>query len=434
MAVGLVLGDTEAARGWGVTNVEHPLAVDERTLFQIGSVTKTMTTTLLLQLVEEGRVELGAAVQRSLPDFALADAGAAARVTVEHLLTHRGGWFGDHLLVHARAVDGHDLAAGVAALGSAPQLFEPGTVTSYNNAAFTVAGRLIEVLTGEPFAARLRRRALEPLGMSMTWSRADEAITHRVAAPHAPGSTGTAVLRNRGWQPGWELSPWDLPVGGVLSCAQDLARWARAWLDGSPVLGRAMADAALTERVPFGCFADGVGLGWLRRGAGDVDLWGHGGETVGYHTRLVLVPPRRFGLVVLANATSGELANRDVVRAALAACLGIDDAPAPVVGPRDADLDAYVGRYALPFNGREVALDRERPGHLRITPTAYADDGAAWYPPPGPPATAGFQGPDRLVVVSPADQAGERMEFGRDADGRVAWLRLGGRAGPRLPG
>ncbi len=434
MAAGLVVGDRAATRGWGVTNVEHPLAVDGRTLFQIGSVTKTMTTALLLQLVEEGRLGLAAPVQRLLPSFALADPGAAGRVTVEHLLTHRGGWFGDHLLVHARAVAGHDLAAGVAALASAPQLFEPGTVTSYNNAAFTVAGRLVEVLGGEPFPARLRRCLLEPLGMSMTWSRADEAISHRVAAPHAPGRTGHHVLRNRGWQPGWELAAWDVPVGGVLSGAEDLVRWARAWLEGSAVLDRASMAGALTERAPFGTFADGVGLGWLRRRVGEVDLWGHGGETVGYHTQLVLVPAQRFGLVVLANATSGAVANREVVQAALAHCLGLDDAPAPVVGPGDVDLAEYAGTYALPFNGREVAVDPDRAGHLRITSTAYPDDGTSWYPPPGPPATAGFRGPDQLVVVSPADQAGDRMEFGRDAEGRVAWLRVGGRAGPRMAG
>jgi hypothetical protein len=267
--------------------------------------------------------------------------------------------------------------------------------------------------------------------MTTTFIGADEAITHRVASPHAPGRNGPRVLRNRGWQPGWELSAWDVPAGGVLSCARDLSTWARAWLDGGPFLGAELVAEALRERVPFGGFADGVGLGWLRRRVGDVDLWGHRGETIGYETELVMAPGKRFAFVGLTNGTSGAHANRAAARAALEACLGLDDAPPAVVGPGDVDLADFVGAFLLPFDRREVAIAPDRPGHLRLTGHAYANDGACWYPPPGPSLLAGFRGPDRLVVVEPPAHAGEQLEFGRGGDGRVAWLRANGRAGPR---
>ena len=85
-AVSLIDGDESLAAGFGITNVEHPLPVDDRTLFQIGSVSKTLTATLVLQLVEESLVDLDAPVRTYLPDLTLTDPSVAASVTVRHLL------------------------------------------------------------------------------------------------------------------------------------------------------------------------------------------------------------------------------------------------------------------------------------------------------------------------------------------------------------
>src|SRR5687767_1537444 len=96
VSVGILHDGDEVSAGFGVTNIEHPQQVDEGTLFQIGSTTKTFTATVMMRLVEEGKVDLDKPVVTYLPKFRLADEDAARRATVQHLLTHTGGWLGDY--------------------------------------------------------------------------------------------------------------------------------------------------------------------------------------------------------------------------------------------------------------------------------------------------------------------------------------------------
>ncbi len=95
VAVGVVRGDEEWYRGFGVTNADAPSPVDEATLFQIGSNTKTYVATAIMREVEAGRIDLDAPLREYLPTFELAEEGVATRVTVRHLLTRTGGWDGD---------------------------------------------------------------------------------------------------------------------------------------------------------------------------------------------------------------------------------------------------------------------------------------------------------------------------------------------------
>jgi CubicO group peptidase (beta-lactamase class C family) len=95
IAVGIWNDGEEELGGWGVTNVDHPLDVNGDTLFQIASITKTITATVIMRLVEEGKLDLDAPVRRYIPSFKLKDESAAAGATVKHLVTHTGGWLGD---------------------------------------------------------------------------------------------------------------------------------------------------------------------------------------------------------------------------------------------------------------------------------------------------------------------------------------------------
>jgi CubicO group peptidase (beta-lactamase class C family) len=140
-------------RGFGVTNVGHPVPVDADTLFRIGSTTKTFTATAMMRLVEQGRVDLRAPVRTYLLDFALSDAAVANSVTVRQLMNHSAGWLGDDYGDFGRGDDA--LARYVAAMKQLPQLPPLGQVFAYNNAAFVVAGRVIESLTGKPYETAL---------------------------------------------------------------------------------------------------------------------------------------------------------------------------------------------------------------------------------------------------------------------------------------
>ena len=119
VAIGVIAGDQEHAMGFGVTNVDHPLPVDTDTLFQIGSTTKTFTGTALMRLVEQGRLDLEAPVQSSLPTSASPTARFRQHVRLRHLVTHTAGWYDNF---PQETGDGDDaLARAVAGMAELPQ-------------------------------------------------------------------------------------------------------------------------------------------------------------------------------------------------------------------------------------------------------------------------------------------------------------------------
>jgi CubicO group peptidase (beta-lactamase class C family) len=435
VAVGCLLDGEEAVACDGVTSAEHPLPVDATTLFQVASLTKPFTATALVRVAAEGRIELEAPVRRYLPGFRLPRPEWTDRVRVEDLLTHRIGWQGDRFFVRAPRV--RTLAGLVDELAENEQLAEPGAVWSYDNAAFSVAGRLLEVACDEPYPAALRRLVLEPLGLSHTFLRADEVVTHRVASPHVVGAHGPRVLRGAGWQPGWELEPFDAPAGGLVSCARDLLTWARFQLgDGrAPDGARLLPEPALRRMQaalhPAGCNDEAVGLAWLVRDLGGERFFGHTGQTVGYLSEILLRRERGFALVVALNALSDAGLRRELRRRVLADVFGlrVEDPPPAAEAPRD--LSEYLGTWRGPFELQTLRAGAA-PGELLLEPRAHPARPGTWTPPAPPPSRWSFYAPDRLVAREPEALRGARAEFVRDAAGRVAWFRCGGRIGPRV--
>src|SRR5215510_1431676 len=167
VAVGIVDGDAEHIAGFGVTSVDHPLPVDGDTLFQIGSTTKTVTGTVAMRLVEQGRLDLDAPIRTYLPELRLADEAAAAGVTLRHLFSHTAGWVGDYFDDLGNGDDA--LAKIVERMVELPQITPLGMIWSYNNAGFYLAGRVIEVVTGRTYEAAVQDLVLDPLGMNMSF-------------------------------------------------------------------------------------------------------------------------------------------------------------------------------------------------------------------------------------------------------------------------
>jgi CubicO group peptidase (beta-lactamase class C family) len=160
----------------GVTSIENPLPIDVHTLFQAGSIGKTYTATALLRLAETGRVELDAPVRRYVPALHLADATAAAQVTLLQLLNHTAGWEGDFFVDTGEGEDA--LARYVSRLDEVAQLTPPGSAFSYNNAAFCLAGRVIENVTGDSYERAIRKLLLLAL---MTNASPGGLVLNRIA-------------------------------------------------------------------------------------------------------------------------------------------------------------------------------------------------------------------------------------------------------------
>src|SRR4051795_3071782 len=176
----------------GVLSTATKVEATPDSVFQIGSITKVWTTTLVMQLVDDGLLDLDAPIRDYLPEFRLADDAAAAAITTRQLLSHSGGFEGDVFTDTGRGEDA--IEKYIEAIADLPQLFTPGELFSYNNAAFSVLGRLVEVLRGKTWEAALVEHIAAPLGLTHVAPSAYEAILFRAGGGHmGPGEDGVAT-------------------------------------------------------------------------------------------------------------------------------------------------------------------------------------------------------------------------------------------------
>ncbi|MGI8657847.1 MAG: serine hydrolase domain-containing protein [Candidatus Limnocylindria bacterium] len=434
VAVGILHGEDEVFAYHGVTSVEHPLPVDGSTLFQFGSTGKTYTSTAILRLVEDGRVDLDAPVRTYVHELRLAEEQVAATVTVLQLLNHTAGWDGDDF---TDTGDGDDAVARyVEHMAELRQITPPGSVVSYNNAALSLAGRVIEKVTGQTYEHAITDLLLDPIGLHDTLFFPNEIMTRRFVVGHRQEADGTLrVLRP------WAMARAGNPMGGLSATAPDQVRWARFHLDrGCTIDGTQLLRPDLVARMqeptaesPGSDLGDAVGISWLLSEISGTRIVAHGGSTNGQYAGFTMVPSHGFAVVSLTNAEpNGPLFNRRIREWALEAFLGLV-ATAPEPEPRSTEsLAAYVGRYETVSSLIDVNVDGD---HLcmEVVPTAefvaQLGEDADHTEPPVPLRM--LPDSDRYVVTDgPHD--GERGYFARDSESRaVIGIHVHGRYAPR---
>lgn len=338
-------------------------------LFQIGSITKVWTATLVMQLVDDGLIELDAPVQKYLPDFALADQTAASTLTVRQLLSHTAGFEGD---VFTDTGMGDDCVEKyVASLATDAQLFPPGELFSYNNAGFCVLGRLVEVLREKPFDECLRERLFAPLGLEHAATDAYQAILHRVAVGHIRPEPDAPPVP----APVWALVRSNAPAGAMLCMSpRDLLAFARMQLDGGtapdgtvvlqPDSVAAMRQSQVT--VPdLGMMGDEWGLGWELFRTSSGLMIGHDGGTIGQSAFLRILPERNVAVALLTNGGDTLALYRTVFEHVLRELAGVElkPSPEPPDHPERIDASRYVGTYSCDIIDMIVRQD---------------DDGRVW--------------------------------------------------------
>ena len=414
-AIGLVHDGEQHTAGIGVTSVENPLEVTPETLFQIGSITKTVTGTVAMILVERGELDIDAPVRRYLPKLALADDDVAARVTMRHLLTHTAGWVGDYFADHGAGDDALERMLGD--LPRLPQLTPLGEVWSYNNAGFYIAGRVLEVVGGAPYELLVQRLLFEPLGLEHSLFFTEDVMTRRFAAGHHRSDDGPPTVARP-----WAIGRAHHAAGGISSTVVDLLRYARFHLsDGEGILTRASLDEMQRPHIAAAPIFGSVGLTWGIDDVTGVRLVHHGGGTNGQVAHLSFAPDSQTVLAVLTNAQRGG----EVVQAAL-------DRVVDALGGRKPERISvilepaeYLGTYRSPLLDAELATTD---GGLQLTITSrggFPTEDSPPMPSP-PPVTVEFFERDRLFIPD-GPGAGTEAEFLRGPDGRIAWLRFGGR-------
>ena len=203
--LGILHDGTITETGAGVLNKATGVEVTPGSLFQIGSITKVWTATLVMQLVDEGALDLDAPVAEVLPGFGVADPVVSRTVTTRHLLAHTSGIDGDVFTDTGRGDD--CIERYVAAMKDVAQNHPLGATFSYCNAGYVLAGRIVEHLTGATWDGALRERIIQPLGLEGTVTLPEEALLHRTAVGHV-GEPGTTRFRRR---PGRSPAPWGRP-------------------------------------------------------------------------------------------------------------------------------------------------------------------------------------------------------------------------------
>jgi CubicO group peptidase (beta-lactamase class C family) len=228
----------------GVLNSATGVETTTDSLFQVGSITKVWTATMIMQLIDEGCLALDTTVAQVLPGARICTSDVSGQVTIEHLLTHTSGIEGDVFIDTGRGDD--CLERFVARLAEVRSVYPPGEAFSYCNSGFQLLGRIIEVMDGQTWDGALRTRLAAPLGLTRTVTLPDDAIVHRVAAGHDDDGNMISF---------WTAPRCDGPAGAVTCDAHDLLTFARFHLDGgigpdgSQVLTEASATAMRQQRV-----------------------------------------------------------------------------------------------------------------------------------------------------------------------------------------
>jgi CubicO group peptidase (beta-lactamase class C family) len=256
-AVGIIADGKPMTRGLGVTSVEDPIT--PHTVFPIASISKTFAVTAMLRLAEQGKVDLRAPVRKYLPNFHVRDERVSRDVTIWHLLTHTGGWEGQ---VSGPERGDKTLENFVASISDLMQIAPPGDVWSYNNAGFSIAGRVIEVVTGKSINRAIRDLVFTPLALEHAGTTAGEFITHRFALGHSRRDDTPPTLQ-RPFSPSTSVT-----AGGVGLCITDLLTYAAFHLGdgtssrGERVLRRESLELMRTPQLRKQSTDDDMGLGW----------------------------------------------------------------------------------------------------------------------------------------------------------------------------
>jgi CubicO group peptidase (beta-lactamase class C family) len=294
-AVAVGLGDELAEAATGVLNRNTGVTATPDSLFQVGSIGKVWTAALVLELVDEGLVDLDRPVRTYLPDFAVADPEVSATVTVRQLLVHTGGFEGDVFTDTGRGDDALDRY--LARLrDDATQVSPPGAMFSYCNAGYIVLGVLAARLRGGgTYESVVRDRIIGPLGLRHAALSAEEAVLFRVAAGHAGGAVATS----------WQFPRSFGPAGGVPFLApRELVRFGRLFRPGATgPLSRMTVPQVREPGVPHRG-AGGRGLGPVLFDWDGITGLGHDGSVTGQSAQWRVVP--ELGLVVAMCANTAD--------------------------------------------------------------------------------------------------------------------------------
>ncbi|MEP9361325.1 serine hydrolase [Nocardioides sp. CN2-186] len=371
--LGILDGDDIADAAYGVLNKRTGQPATTDSVFQIGSISKVWTATVVMQLIDEGRIALDTPVVEVLPELQLSDPDVTKQVTIWHLLTHTSGIDGDVFTDTGRGDDA--LEKYTALLADVAQNHPLGATWSYCNSGWSLLGRVIEVLTDLTWDQAMTERLFKPLGLTHTVTLAEEAILFAAAVGHVDAD-GEQVPT-----PVWDLPRSVGPAGLIKATVRDVLAFARMHLsdglatDGTRVLSAESTALMTTHQADLPdkfILGDSWGLGWIRFDWNGTRLIGHDGNTLGQAGFLRILPGTAdhggVAVALLANGGNTRDLYEDLYREIYAEVAGVEMSTpfAPPAEPVEVDVTPYVGTYERASVRMEVFVGDDGP-RLRTT-------------------------------------------------------------------
>jgi CubicO group peptidase (beta-lactamase class C family)/D-alanyl-D-alanine dipeptidase len=298
VSVALVDGDrTVLAKGYGYTDARRQTNATADTIYRVGSISKLFTDLAVMQLVAAGKLDLDADIRTYLPDFT-PHHPFNTPITLRQLMSHQSGLVRESPAGHYFDDTSPSLADTVKSLNSTALVYQPGTRTKYSNAGVSVAGLVVEKLTGKRFDEHVREVLFEPLRMPTSGF---------VSSPQIKRTLATAWMRShhapRFVAPDFALGT--LPAGNLYSSMNELSHFLSAILNGGQFDGKSVIDQDLLRSMfePIRAPNDRAPLYGIGFGLGNIDghrIIQHGGAVYGYSTQLVGLPDQRIGVVTSA--------------------------------------------------------------------------------------------------------------------------------------
>ncbi len=342
---GIDRGGAQIIVAHGTANVATAAPMLTDTGFLFGSVTKVMTTTLLMQQVDRGNLDLDTPVIEYLPEFRLRN---AEKILVRHLISHTNGIDADLYFPDAEGRDALKIYVGGLA-ADYDTVFEPGEQLSYSNGGMIVAGRLLEVVTGLSFSELIARDIYGPAGMVNSSTSAEQAILRSTAVGHfVDMETGTAQPTKMFTLP----DTWG-PAGGTpIGTIADLLAFGRTHLDGgvSPTGTRVLSEesVALMQQVAFDMDSPNtppIGLGWVLYPFGATTVLAMSGASPGGVSLLCVIPEYDLVFAAFGNQPGAIVLQDQLLRSTLTELLGVEIPTLITEVDEQIDLAPYVGTY-----------------------------------------------------------------------------------------
>ena len=400
-------------KGYGDADIAAGKAVDPTTLFRIGSVSKTFTWTAVMMLVERGALNLDADVNEYLNEIQIPEKFGAP-VTLNHLMTHRAG-FEDSFGVYTVDVD-EEKSLGALLNETMPvRIYPPGARVSYSNWGSALAAKIVENVSGVPYAEFLKNEILAPLGMGRAelygpW-RLDDATAAAI-------SKGYELKNGAASEAAYMAIGEFAPAGAMNVSAEDMANWMMFHLNEGALGDQRLLAPALHRQFQERVFAEtetapDMGRGFFRSSYKGVELFGHGGGTASFLTNMMMAPDLSLGVFVSQNSTTDSVLIRQLHHLVLDHVLNATETTSQPTEPQNAETFAeFAGVYFT--NRRTFSRFEKVLGVTNATTLSPADGGVV------------IQGKDP-VLYRPTEEKdvfindqGERISFYRTGDGAVS--------------